>query len=608
MPKVKPGTVHGITITMHEEVADVYNETKRWDATRAHPPAVSVGRMQKMVKEDTRNALRTEKLHAKAGTPMWDVGERPNVPMPFLEYPVAPAPPVALRSELDFAAAAPPSLARHDARRAHQEAVRAAGWGSPCTSAYVPLGAMDDLTGEHVHPSRFTNGLVRLGGLKLIEPMAGHEDDSLEEHKRIVPGDSYEDYVRKGEYVYYSIEVPAGRALEVTLTALTGDPDLYIDCRHPYPTHASHGWRANMLGNDVVRIEPDDPIARPGVYYIGVLGVKKDSRYVIDTQLEQKLVDPPSLPQHTPSQGFALISRELHHAGERKGRVANGASLLHHLPAELSRGGHAYADVKAVADEVGKQLHDLMKASSGGKQHEVIRKLGKGVPAQHKRPVARTPPDHEEKLQWQPPPGMDWSDLPDGTRMIQALRDYRVSKVDMDEKLEQTLMSMAVQRPLKYAIRMKAISALDPTSTLSHPSTLRRTTEVVEHKYSRAKGASSLPQLKSHTPGQSQHASRPTTSSAPEEGDALSPGLRRTMSGVARPSDAGASPRGACREDAPALPAGREGGQVSATRACAKILEDTMQATQVPMYRSRSNKSMLSTSGHRGSTLGSRLG
>ena len=45
--------------------------------------------------------------------------------------------------------------------------------------------------------------------------------------------------------------------------------------RQQYPTHQSHGWRANMLGNDVVRIEPDDPLARAGLYYIGVLGVKE---------------------------------------------------------------------------------------------------------------------------------------------------------------------------------------------------------------------------------------------------------------------------------------------------------------------------------------------
>ena len=39
---------------------------------------------------------------------------------------------------------------------------------------------------------------------------------------------------------------------QVTLTALTGDPDLYIDNRQHYPTHQNHGWRATHMGDDVV--------------------------------------------------------------------------------------------------------------------------------------------------------------------------------------------------------------------------------------------------------------------------------------------------------------------------------------------------------------------
>lgn len=107
-----------------------------------------------------------------------------------------------------------------------------------------------------------------------------------------------------------------------------------------------------MSGNDVVRIDPEDPQAKPGTYYVGVLGVKNDSRYVIEVSIEQRLVNPPPVPSYQPPKGFALIRREVHRSDLRLNRVANGASLLSFLPEELSRGGHKHAEVKAVGHEV----------------------------------------------------------------------------------------------------------------------------------------------------------------------------------------------------------------------------------------------------------------
>ncbi|KAL3900399.1 MAG: hypothetical protein SGPRY_012470, partial [Prymnesium sp.] len=325
MPRVRPGVSHGVLITMHVEEENELTEAKRWDATRAHAPAVSVNRMQKMVKEDTRNAVRTEKLFAKAGTPSWELGARPNIPMTFIEYPITPSPDVTTRGRFDFASVSEGEGKRRGGGKGRgRQQLQSLAWASPPTAKYAPLGNMDNLTGDQVHPSRFTNALVRLGGIKVVEPMAGTEDDSLEEHKRLVHGDSCEDVVRKGEYVYYSIE---------------------------FPTHERHCWRANMSGNDVVRIDPEDPQAKPGTYYVGVLGVKNDSRYVIEVSIEQRLVNPPPVPSYQPPKGFALIRREVHRSDLRLNRVANGASLLSYLPEELSRGGHAHAEVKAVGHQ-----------------------------------------------------------------------------------------------------------------------------------------------------------------------------------------------------------------------------------------------------------------
>lgn len=206
---MRPGVSHGVLITMHVEEENELTEAKRWDATRAHAPAVSVNRMQKMVKEDTRNAVRTEKLFAKAGTPSWELGARPNIPMTFIEYPITPSPDVTTRGRFDFASVSEGEGKRRGGGKGRgRQQLQSLAWASPPTAKYAPLGNMDNLTGDQVHPSRFTNALVRLGGIKVVEPMAGTEDDSLEEHKRLVHGDCCEDVVRKGEYVYYSIEVP----------------------------------------------------------------------------------------------------------------------------------------------------------------------------------------------------------------------------------------------------------------------------------------------------------------------------------------------------------------------------------------------------------------
>ena len=57
------------------------------------------------------------------------------------------------------------------------------------------------------------------------------------------------------------------------LEALTGDPDLYVCNRDARPTHESHTWRATGVGDDLIQIDPDEPNARPGAYFIGVFGL-----------------------------------------------------------------------------------------------------------------------------------------------------------------------------------------------------------------------------------------------------------------------------------------------------------------------------------------------
>lgn len=107
-----------------------------------------------------------------------------------------------------------------------------------------------------------------------------------------------------------------------------------------------------MLGNDVVRVDPEDPLAKPGIYYAGVFGVKDDSRYSIEATLAQKHVYPPAVPPAQRTLGFALIRQEVDVSDARLRGVASGGSLLRHLPSELHRSGHETAHLKAAAHKV----------------------------------------------------------------------------------------------------------------------------------------------------------------------------------------------------------------------------------------------------------------
>ena len=88
-----------------------------------------------------------------------------------------------------------------------------------------------------------------------------------------------------------------------------------------------------------------------------------------------------------------------------------------------------------------------------------------------------------DDLRWQPPEGFDWEDFPDGTRLVQAVADHRSSKKEMEVKLESQLKHLAKERPLRYAFRMRALAAVDPTSSLSHPTTMRHSADAIEASY-----------------------------------------------------------------------------------------------------------------------------
>lgn len=98
-------------------------------------------------------------------------------------------------------------------------------------------------------------------------------------------GVAFRGRVGANQYAYFVYNNRAfSNAVAITLTPLSGDPDMYVDT-HPLPTSQSghHQWSANRLGLDVVDIMPDDPHActPPCNYYIGILGWAHNATFTI---------------------------------------------------------------------------------------------------------------------------------------------------------------------------------------------------------------------------------------------------------------------------------------------------------------------------------------
>jgi hypothetical protein len=93
-------------------------------------------------------------------------------------------------------------------------------------------------------------------------------------------GVPHKDFISAGAWQYYSFSVPDFSGLAVSITAFSGNPDLYVGFASPVTPenaiwHSEHKSRV-----DYIRIRTEDEDFTLGVYTIGVFGVK-DSSYSI---------------------------------------------------------------------------------------------------------------------------------------------------------------------------------------------------------------------------------------------------------------------------------------------------------------------------------------
>lgn len=84
--------------------------------------------------------------------------------------------------------------------------------------------------------------------------------------------------VDEKQWLYYSFALSNSHAdLTVTVTPMSGDPDLYMSIDDQRPTLTNYTAKATAFGADIIHIDPSSPHYRLGVYYFGVTGFRNST-------------------------------------------------------------------------------------------------------------------------------------------------------------------------------------------------------------------------------------------------------------------------------------------------------------------------------------------
>ena len=148
------------------------------------------------------------------------------------------------------------------------------------------------------------------------------------------------------------------QALEVSVHATAGDPDLYISVAEP-PTEKEYLWRSCMDGRDMITIHPEDPNYRIGIYYIAVSDASTDCSFKICA----RLVQPTS---HNDGEIFGHVQQGMYHSiksgiqvSEHRrrlcavGKITSLSSSLKRVPVKQTRAsGHGLLPASPVRAEI----------------------------------------------------------------------------------------------------------------------------------------------------------------------------------------------------------------------------------------------------------------
>ena len=119
--------------------------------------------------------------------------------------------------------------------------------------------------------------------------------------------------VEQFSYVYFKVTAPfKNMTVTVHVTAVSGDPDIFVCNRNANPTSSHHTWRSAGTGDDEVVIKPDDPMFYPGAFYIGIYGIVDSHFEIIASCIRQRVaVRHEEVPFTLQGNGYAEVRAEL---------------------------------------------------------------------------------------------------------------------------------------------------------------------------------------------------------------------------------------------------------------------------------------------------------
>ena len=166
------------------------------------------------------------------------------------------------------------------------------GWSSKLHPKVLDYRTVDELG---MHPDELDVGRKPAKPMEKLEIVKA-EYMREEEQGRAKPARMLENgkkaygLVRQFRYEYFKITVPHKNVtIKLMVSALSGDPDIFVCNRNANPQRTAHTWKSAGAGDDSVVVRPDDPLFFTGPYFIGVYGVY-DSEFEICASLVRQPV------------------------------------------------------------------------------------------------------------------------------------------------------------------------------------------------------------------------------------------------------------------------------------------------------------------------------
>ena len=283
----------------------------------------------------------------------WDVGERPTVPMPYFRLPehkfveahLRRAPPGALElrrppecRDLEFSSKTPHAAqvemhARRDYQRRPGE-----GWLSKLHPKTLDYRTVDELG---MHPDDLAldrKPAEEFPTLRIVETVFHGDEQAQGRAKPARPlesGKKAYGSVEQFSYQYFKVTAPfKNMTVTVHVTAVSGDPDIFVCNRNANPTSSHHTWRSAGTGDDEVVIKPDDPMFYPGAFYIGIYGIV-DSHFEITASYVRHRAQVQHQAQMMGS-GYADVRGELRLADTRRVFCRHGTGFMEQLQSRVA--------------------------------------------------------------------------------------------------------------------------------------------------------------------------------------------------------------------------------------------------------------------------------